>query len=93
MGIDGRYVMFYERRAPQPTHMATTAPPTTRRRQPVLDGLMQEMVETLRSIGIQNSDAEIVDAIRRRFPQGLSDERFEIDVLLVRADLMRPTPD
>ena len=56
----------------------------------MLDALTQEMVEALRATGVQKPETEIVEAIRHRCPQGLSEGRFEIDLVRLRADLMRP---
>lgn len=91
IGIDGRYVMFNERRTPRPIPAPAGSSAPTRRREQALDALTQEMVDTLRATGVQKTEAEIVDAIRRRCPQGLTDERFEIEAVLLRDDLTRQT--
>lgn len=91
IGIDGRYVMFYERRVGRQAPTPIVAAVSTRRRQPMIDALTQEMVEALRATGVQQSESEIVEAIRRRCPHGLTEERFEIDAVLVRSELLRPT--
>lgn len=91
VGMDDRFVLFYEPRAPRAMPLTAIPSASARRRQPVLDPLAQEMVETLRATGVQKPEAEIVEAIRRRCPQGLTEQRFEIDLVLLRADLNRPS--
>lgn len=93
IGFDGRYTLFFARRQ-QPvkaTVESTAASAPVRRRQPVLDPLVQEMVEALRATGVQQAESEIVEAIQRRYPQGLAETRFEIDLVLLRCDLKRPS--
>jgi hypothetical protein len=90
IGMDGRYVLFHERRAtPMPVAAApiTTATP---RRQPAIDPMTQEMIESLRSMGITFPQDQIVEAIRRRCPQGLTEAAFECDLLGLYGDLRRP---
>lgn len=91
IGIDGRFVMFYEQRrqtaTTEPTPSAAQA--SSRRRQAALDPLMQEMLESLRAIGITATDAEMIEAVSRCCPSGLSDERFDLDLMLVRSHLQR----
>ena len=91
IGIDGRYVMFYERRTPTPV---VPPPPTTqqaRRRQPAPDPLMQEMVEALRAMGVTAQQDQIAEAVGRRCPDGLTELSFERDLLGLYGDLRRPT--
>lgn len=91
VGIDGRYVMFYERRTPTPV---VPPPPTTqqaRRRQPAPDPLMQEMVEALRVMGVTAQQEQIGEAVGRRCPDGLTEPSFERDLLGLYGDLRRPT--
>jgi predicted DNA-binding transcriptional regulator AlpA len=91
IGIDGRYVLFQERRAvPPPTAAAPVATATTRR-QPAIDPITQEMIESLRSMGVTCPQDQIVEAIRRRCPQGLTEAAFERELLGLYGDLRRPT--
>ena len=93
-GIDGRYVLFHERRAVvPPAEGSAPASTATRRRQVALDPLTQEMVESLRSMGVAAPQEEVVEAIRRRCPQGLSEASFEADLLGLYGDLRRPRSD
>ena len=91
IGIDGRFVMFYEQRPGRPTTASSSAPapPPARRRQAPLDPLTQEMVDSLRLTGVRVSDAEIIEAIGRCCPSGLVEERFNLDFGLIRSELQR----
>ncbi|MGC4033269.1 MAG: Holliday junction DNA helicase RuvB C-terminal domain-containing protein [Tepidisphaeraceae bacterium] len=93
IGFDGRYTLFYERRQPPAPTAAVQTPtaPPSRRRQAILDPLVQEMIESLRATGVQRAEGEIVEAIQRRCPQGLTEARFELDLVLLRGDLVRPS--
>jgi hypothetical protein len=91
IAIDGRYVLFQERRiAPTPAAAAPSATVQTRR-QPAIDPITQEMIESLRSMGFTGPQDQIVEAIRRRCPQGLTEASFERDLLGLYGDLRRPT--
>lgn len=89
IGIDGRYVMFYDRR---PAVVPPTPPANgpERRRATSIDPLALEMIESLRSMGITAVQNAIVDAIGRRCPQGLTEGSFEVDLLGLYGDLRRP---
>lgn len=91
-GFDGRYVMFYGRRA-TPLAGGPTTSAAPRQRQPCLDPLSREMVESLRAMGVSCPQEEIVEAIRNRCPQGLVETTFERDLLGLYGDLRRPRSD
>ena len=55
------------------------------------DEITREMVEVLRSMGITVAESEVVEAIRRRCPQGLTEDGFERDLLALYGDLRRPS--
>ena len=90
IGIDGRFVMFYEPRNPiGPAMPATPASQPARRRQATIDPLVQEMFEALRTLGVNKSETDMSEAILRCCPRGLAEDRFDLDLLLIRADLQR----
>jgi hypothetical protein len=91
VGIDGRYVLFHERRAAPTPAAATPSTAAATRRQPAIDSMTQEMIESLRSMGVIGPQDQIVEAIRRRCPQGLTEASFERDLLGLYGDLRRPT--
>lgn len=88
LALDGRYVVFYERRNP-PASTTNPAPASQRRRTPSIDPLAQEMIESLRSMGITESETAMAEAIRECCPNGVTEERFEQDLLLIFGDLRR----
>jgi hypothetical protein len=81
-GIDGRYVIFYARREKAP---GTAVPPAVRsaQRSTPIDTLTQEMIETLRAMGVRQGQAEVVAAINARCPSGVTESSFETDLRAV----------
>ncbi len=88
-GIDGRYVIFYARRE----HAAGTSPVAATRaaqRPAPIDALTQEMIETLRAMGVRQGQTEVVAAINARCPSGVTEVCFETDLRAV-FDRLRST--
>ena len=90
IGVDGGYVLFHERRASSPPAVANPSTTAPRRQQPI-DAITQEMIDSLRSMGITCPQEQVVTAIRHRCPQGLTEASFERDLLGLYGDLRRPT--
>jgi hypothetical protein len=44
---------------------------------------MQEMVETLRAMGVRAIEADVIAAITRQCPSGVSEETFETDLRVI----------
>jgi hypothetical protein len=81
VGIDGRYVIFYTRRAEQPVEAQPSRTRTPART--AADPLTQELSETLRRMGIRSSDAEISAAITTQCLNGPAEATFEADLRAV----------
>jgi hypothetical protein len=80
--IDGRYVIFYSRSSNAPAS-ASSARPRPVLVRPASDLLMQEMLDTLRAMGVQQPEQGMTEAVRRRCPQGVREETFEVDLRAV----------
>jgi hypothetical protein len=81
-GIDGRYVIFYARREHAPGSPVPSAARSAQRPAPI-DPLTQEMVETLRAMGVRQGQAEVVAAINARCLGGVTEASFETDLRAV----------
>ena len=81
VGIDGRYVIFYDRRPAAPETTPSRKTPAASR--PASDPLRQEMVETLRAMGVRTTDDEIAALILQQCPQGVRERTFETDLRAV----------
>ena len=88
-GIDGRYVIFYARREQTGGHAPAPAARSAQRPAPI-DTLTQEMIETLRAMGVRQGQAEVVAAITARCPSGVTEASFETDLRAV-FDRLRST--
>ena len=88
-GIDGRYVIFYARREQAMGNASAPAARPAQRPAPI-DTLTQEMVETLRAMGVRQGQAEVVAAITARCPSGVTEMSFETDLRAV-FDRLRST--
>ena len=87
--LDGRYVLFYSRReTDSPIPPRATGRPS-RRAAPPVDGKVAEMVESLRMLGVEQTDAEVKAAITQCYPGGLPDD-FEMALTTVFRHLRRP---
>lgn len=83
VGFDGHFVMFYDRKPKQTTPVPATEPPRNGRKTAAPDPLTQEMVETLRAMGVRAGEVEMIDAIRNRCPAGVAEATFETDLRAV----------
>ena len=86
VGWDGRYVLFYDRQplpAPLAKPSAASSDRNGRKAAPVPDPLTQEMVETLRAMGMGAGDGDVLAAIGRQCPAGVSEATFEADLRAV----------
>jgi hypothetical protein len=88
-GIDGRYVIFYARREPATGNAPAPASRAVQRPSQI-DTLTQEMIETLRAMGVRQGQAEVVAAINARCPGGATEASFETDLRAV-FDRLRST--
>jgi hypothetical protein len=80
--IDGRYVIFYNRR--ELTDGATPASTARAAQRPAPTApLMQEMIDTLRTMGVRQNQSEITAAITARCSQGVTESSFETDLRAV----------
>lgn len=87
IAIDGRYVIFHSRRSQQtsgPVRSGTSTSCTA----PV-SPLLQEMVETLKAMGVRASDSDVLGAISRQCPTGVAEQTFEADLRAVFDALRR----
>lgn len=82
VGFNGEFVMFYDRR-PKPTTVRAAVPSHNGRKVMPADPLTQEMLETLRAMGVRVVEVEMLDAIRRRCPEGVTEGSFETDLRAV----------
>jgi hypothetical protein len=84
VGFHGGYVLFYDRKR-RPSQPPALAPEPHRagRKAPVPDPLTQEMAETLKAMGVRSGEAEVLTAIGRQCPAGVSEATFESDLRAV----------
>ncbi len=91
VGFDGAFVMFYDRKQKSPTTPVPTNESSRNvRKAAASDPLTQEMVETLRAMGVQTAEAEVLIAISRQCPAGVAEETFETDLRAIFDALRRP---
>lgn len=82
IGFDGQFVLFYDRK-PTPVAAPPTEMPQNARKATALDPLTKEMVETLRAMGVRASDGDVLAAVTRRCPSGVTEASFETDLRAV----------
>jgi hypothetical protein len=80
VGFDGHFVMFYDRRPKSRTPVPATGQSRNDRKTAATDPLTQEMVETLRAMGVRAGEVEMVDVIRTLCPAGVAETTFETDL-------------
>jgi hypothetical protein len=68
-GIDGRPVMFYARRWPNPS---VTVSQRTRKPSPAKVDQHADLVDAIRSLGLTTTSAQVGEAIKQLFPMGTS---------------------
>lgn len=88
--LDGRYVLFYNRREQHPLAPPRASSHTGRRTASVSapDRKSAELIEALRTLGIDQSEAEIKVAITHCYPGGLPDD-FEMGLTTVFRHMRR----
>lgn len=82
IGFDGHYVLFYDRK-PQPIITVAPEPTLKPRKVSAPDPMTTEMVDTLKAMGVRANDEELLAAIGRQCPQGVTESTFEDDLRAV----------
>lgn len=83
VGFHGGFVLFYDRRFKAETPMPVAGQPRTGRKAAAPDPLTQEMVETLKVMGVRSGEAEMLAAVHRQCPSGVTEDTFETDLRAV----------
>jgi hypothetical protein len=86
VGIDGQYVLFYERRPNEP---APSQPTRATTRSCKSNAEMNEIIEHLRALGVVASDAKIAAAVALCYPNGIPHGDFETAIRSVFLHLRR----
>ncbi len=88
--LDGRYVLFYNRRATPASSITPRANRSTRTVGSafIADGTFAEVIQSLRMLGIEHAESEVRAAITECFAGGLPDD-FEMGLTTVFRHLRR----
>jgi hypothetical protein len=68
-GVDGRPIMFYARRVPNPT--VAVSPRTRKTSTPRVDE-HADLVDAVRSLGLMTTSAQVGEAVKQLFPMGIA---------------------
>jgi hypothetical protein len=82
VGLDGRYVIFYAR-SNEPASAEKQPKAAALSRRASVDTLTQEMIDTLKAMGVRIGEEEVASAIRQQCPSGVSEATFESDLRAV----------